>query len=726
MRSPRARARHAHATTRSAPAGGAGATVAAALAAGVAHHQKGAFDAARAAYSQVLERDPSNFDALHLLGVIAAQLGQPDLAVRMIELALRIRPRSHEALNNLASALLALNENEAAEAALLRALELAPRHADALQNLGSLLLRLGRFSEARDVLARAQRISPRNPGILNNLGNAWRQLNHPAEAEQFFRQALAQTPTHMQALLNLGRVLLDRRCTDEARQLALRAVRTMPGSGPAYRLLGDAHAAGGQADQARECYQHAIALDPGDAAACSNLGGILLDAGDTGAALTYLRRAAALAPQDPDVLVNLARGALDADGIDEAREAALRATDLDPRHVPGLVNLAAIERVRGCFAEAERHCRSALAVAPGWRRARLNLSTALMEMGRFDEADQVIDAMLAADDTDAEAHWQRAISKLARGQLPAGWREFEWRWRLPDAAPARPGPEPEWRGTPLRERAIRVWPEQGLGDEILFASMIPDLIARQARITLECDPRLCELYRRSFPGVRVVPTGSRRDDLPVDVQASLGALAQHLRTSFDDFPRDTGYLVPDPARRTEWRNWLKTLDAPLRVGVSWRSHNLARERRLACTELSQWRRVLERDGVALVCLQYDDCDAEIERFRSETGIDLHRPPCLDQRNDLEGVAALMAELDLVISAPTTVSILAGAVGAPTWQLGSGIDWHGLNRPYSPWQPSVRRFYKPWDRSWDAELAMVACALDTLHSRASLASAPPTR
>jgi tetratricopeptide (TPR) repeat protein len=685
------------------------------IAQGLEHHRRGELDAARAAYTRVLAAEPGHFDALHLLGVVAAQIGQPELAVRMIALALQVRPESPEALNSLAQALIALGKPDAAEEALRQALALAPAYTDALMNLGGLLLDLERNSEALHVLSQARRVAPRNAGILNNLGNAWRKLDCPQEAEQAFRAVLRESPFHLQAMLNLGHLLLEREGVDEALALLQEAARNAPRSGAAQRLLGEAYERAGLSDLACACYRHALALDPGDGLACSRLGMAALNAGDAARGLGYLRHAAEISPSDPDVLANLARGALAADALDEGGAAALEALRRNPRHTGALVNLAAIERHRGRFDAAERLCRDALAIAPGLRTARLNLTIALLEMGRHEEAERILDAMVAADYGDVEAHWNRAIARLARGALKCGWAEFDWRWRLPQVSAPRVPPVPEWNNAPLRGRKLWLWPEQGLADQLVFLSLLPDLTARQAELVVECDPRLVALLQRSFAGARFMPAGeaSAAEAAACDYQLSLGSLARHLRADIAAFPKRGGYLAAHAEEKLRWRAWLNGCGGGRKVGISWRSHNLAGERSLACARLEQWLPVLRCADVQLICLQYDDCAAELADIAQRHGIAVHQPPGLDQRNDLDGVCGLVSALDLVITAPTTVSALAGALGVPTWQLNSGIDWHGLNQPYSPWQPSVRRFYKPWDRSWDEELARVAADLQRM-------------
>jgi len=327
--------------------------------------------------------------------------------------------------------------------------------------------------------------------------------------------------------------------------------------------------------------------------------------------------------------------------------------------------------------------------------------------------------MLAADYGDAGAHWNRAMARLSRGALNCGWAELDWRWRLPKVLPPAVPAAPEWNNAPLRGRRLWLWSEQGVDDQLVFLSMLPDLLARQAEAVVECDPRLATLLGRSFPNARFVATPAAGADMEAAAfhyQLSLGSLARHLRPDASAFPKRTGYLSADEDEKLRWRAWLNGFGCGRKIGISWRSHNLAGERRLACARLEQWLPVLQCAGVHFVCLQYDDCAQELADVAGRFGIRLHQPPGLDQRDDLEGVCGLLSCLDLVITAPTTVSALAGSLGVPTWQLNSGIDWHGLNQPYSPWQPSVRRFYKPWNRTWDEELERVAADLRLMLAR----------
>jgi hypothetical protein len=396
------------------------------------------------------------------------------------------------------------------------------------------------------------------------------------------------------------------------------------------------------------------------------------------------------------------------------------------RHTGALVTLATLEGSRGRFDEVERLCRCALALVPGMRAARRNLSLALLEMGRHEEAERILDAMLAADYADAEAHWLRASSALARGTLTCGWAEFDWRWRLLNAPLPEVPAAPEWNNTPVRGRRLWLWSEPRLHDQVVFLSMLPDLLARQADLTVECDRRLIALLRRSFPAVRFVAAGAAdgfEDGGGCDFQLPFGSLARFLRPDIAAFPKRSAYLAANAEEQMRWRAWLNGLGGGLKVGIVFRGDDPNAQSVPHCPRARHWLPLLHRQNVHFICLQADACSARVEESMAGSGVQLHHPPGLDRSEDLDALCALTTTLDLVIAAPSAIGAIAGAAGVPTWQLNSGIDWQGLNQPYSPWQPSVRRFYKPWARSWDEELRRVAAELDRIAAPQCAARSP---
>jgi hypothetical protein len=240
----------------------------------------------------------------------------------------------------------------------------------------------------------------------------------------------------------------------------------------------------------------------------------------------------------------------------------------------------------------------------------------------------------------------------------------------------------------------------------------------QAReCVVECSAKLVPLLQRSFPDAIVVPRTDPADPRTrtVDFQSALGSVARWRRPKLASFPLRTPYLHAPPGRIAYWRERLHALEAGMRIGFSWRSTNLRGRRALACAPLDEWGPIFKVPGLCFVNLQYDECKAELDRARSEFGVILHHFPEVDMFNDLTETAALMKALDLIISAPTTVSVQAAALGLPCWQLSYGADWQVHGTDHNPWHPTMKCFQRKADQSWLEIIEHVAAEVHRLSS-----------
>jgi hypothetical protein len=344
--------------------------------------------------------------------------------------------------------------------------------------------------------------------------------------------------------------------------------------------------------------------------------------------------------------------------------------------------------------------------------------------GDPDGAEECCRTALSLEPDNADASFHLGLIKLAQGRYAEGWRLYSARKRLPAYAPRLHFPFPEWDGEPLEGRRILVYAEQGLGEEIQFASCIPDLASRAGDCVVECDPRLAPLLKRSFPAARV--EGRRRDEgilwlweLPeVHVQSPIGDLPGFLRREADDFPARQGYLVADQAARALWRRRLGRRGAGPKIGISWRGGRSPGD---------QWRRAVDPaalgalvaapggdDGVWVSC-QYGSRPQERERFAEAAGRALNHWDDPDPLVDLDGFAALVSALDLVITADNTTAHLAAALGVPTWiLLPASCDWRwGTAGTHTPWYAAARLFRQPGPGAWDEVLRAVAHDLSSV-------------
>ena len=330
-----------------------------------------------------------------------------------------------------------------------------------------------------------------------------------------------------------------------------------------------------------------------------------------------------------------------------------------------------------------------------------NLGLVLRDLGDLDGAIAQFDAAEAAGYEPAELKWDRALALLLRGDLQRGFKEYEWRWQIPDAKP-RDLAGPAWKGEDLPGKTLLVYAEQGFGDTIQFVRYLPLLVGRADRIVLECQEPLARLFRSS-PACQDVSVVSRDvDPLPeYDVHAALLSLP-HL-TGTPLVPAETPYLgSPDDKPRIANRS------NGLHVGLVWAgkpSHRNDRNRSLTLADLAP---LLEVSGAHFYSLQFGDPAENVEVLGYSALIADLRPAI----KDFADSAALAGSLDLVITADTAPAHLAGALCRPVWTLlPFAPDWRWqTKRNDSPWYPTMTLFRQTAPRQWEDVVARMADAL----------------
>lgn len=322
---------------------------------------------------------------------------------------------------------------------------------------------------------------------------------------------------------------------------------------------------------------------------------------------------------------------------------------------------------------------------------------------------------LALNPADAGAAWCLAQAALMAGDLATGWRWYEAGFAIGARWPDRRHVLPPWRGEPLAGRRLLVWSEQGVGDQLLLASCLSDLLARTDACVIETIPRLVPLFARSFPGAEVraqIYDLARADFQEVgdcDCQISLGTLPALVRRRLADFPNHAGYLVPDPERVAAWRNHLAALGPGLKVGIAWRSRANSPHNDRFHSRLDAWGPVLGIPGIHFVNLQYEDAEAELLDAEARFGVSIHRLPGVDLMNDLDEMAAVSQALDLVVATFASAAEMAGSVGTPVLMLApTRVNYKYLGSDRLPWLPSITPFFRErWGEDWHRVLGKVA-------------------
>lgn len=617
-------------------------------------HQAGRLAEAEALYRQALRTSPRQPDALHLLGMLACQTGRFAEAADLIGKAVAVNAQVPDFHANLAFALQALGRAKEAEASARAALRLRRPFPEAANTLGNALNAQNRFEEAAAAYRDALQARPDYREAQGNLGAVLRSLGRPAEAEPILRAALAGNPHLPEARVALGLALLDLGRLQEGDEVLRGALVQRPDHAGALLALAGARQRGGL--DAGPAYRRFLAVEPADAEAWNGFG-LLLQAGDR---------------------------------LDEAGAAFARAVRLAPRMAEALTNLGNIRRLRGDSAGAEALHRAALEVRPDYAAAHANLGLALQDRGDLSAAEASFGRALDFDAGEAVAGFNRGILRLCQGRLAEGWADYAARFASPALGRARTLGLPEWRGEEVAGRRILVWTEQGLGDVLMFGTILPDLLGRAAGVVVECDRRLVALLSRALPGATVrPPTADPRD---AHLHCPVGSLSRFLRPRLSEFPSRAGWLAADPALAEAWRVRLAALGPGLKVGIAWTSRHVTTERSASYSRLEQWAPILTMPGVVAVPLQYDLADpgraAEVAAVEERLGLRLPRWGDLDLTDDLENVVALTAGLDLVIAVASSSGELAASLGVPVWRLGGG-DWTQLGTPVRPWFPSQR-------------------------------------
>jgi len=600
------------------------------LEAALTHHRAGRWVEAERLYRCALDVDGDHPEALHLLGLLSHQRGQ----------------------------------SETAEGLVRRAIDVAPQAAVYHDTLGTILMSQGHAEAAVAAHHEAVARTPDHPAAMFNLGNALDAVGRSLEAVQRYRRVLEQRPDHVKARFNLANTL--------------------------SRL--------GHVEEAERQYRTVLAQSPEMAGAATNLAGLLQDQGRGDEAVAFYRTVVQQKPDDPIAHFNLGR-ALQGLGRPEEAELWYRAAlKHAPHFVEALDNLGTVLLKLKAQPQAVACHRLALRHAPISAQARIrhNLGNALKAIQDFQSAEETFAAALDLEPDLADAAFNLGLLQLSRGDLVAGWSNYDRRFASGNAVPNRRFTVPRWQSPAESSGPVLIWREQGVGDEIMFASCFTDAIAGATFLRLECDPRLVEIIRRSFPtfpaeAVQAETRDVEAGTVSVARESPAGSLPRLFRPRLSAFPRRTGFLLSDPSVLTVWRDRLASLGDDLKVGICWRSGLIDEERAGNYTDLSDWAPVFAVPGITFVNLQYDASPDDFAQAEDGHSVGLAHWPDVDLKQDIDTFLALVANLDLVVTAPTAVGEIAAAAGTPTWRFSARHDWSWLGTGVRPWYPAMRVF-----------------------------------
>jgi len=544
----------------------------------------------------------------------------------------------------------------------------APDNAVVHCNRGIALQAMRRFEDAMRSYDHAIRCQPAYAEAYFSKATVFNVLQRPQEALQNYDLALRYLPDHAGALRNRGNTLLELDRPEEALACFERVIALAPDAADGHYNRGNALRALNRIEDAAASYDRAIALRPDYATALGNKGNVLFE----------LRR------------------------YDDALASYDRALRADASHALTHYNrgkaLQSLNRPDDALASFER----AIALKPDYAEAFCNRGNALYELGRFDEALACFDQALTLQSDFAGALCNKGMWKLLLGDFAEGWPLYEWR-PAPDAS--LPRSSPRWRRRDdLEGKTVFIQAEQGLGDTIQFCRYARLAQEQGARVVLAVQDALVRLLATLGGEVTIIPRSAAAPNF--DIRVELLSLPLAFGTDADSIPARIPYLAAEPERIARWKTWLGVDD--FKVGICWqgnkesptdfgRSVPLVHFERLACVAGLRLISLQKRDGVEQ--LAHLPAGMTVETLGED--FDAGPDAFLD-------AAAVMENLDLIITSDTAIAHLAGALGRPVWLVLKYVpDWRWLlDRSDSPWYPTMRLFRQTARDDWPGVFAAV--------------------
>jgi tetratricopeptide (TPR) repeat protein len=545
-----------------------------------------------------------------------------------------------------------------------------------------------------------------SPTIQQSLDLAMqhRRAGRLREAEELYRAILIQQPDHAVAMHHLGLIASQTGRGEIALELLRKVVVLNPDWPEAHSNLAKVLIEAGQFDEAIAACRRALALSPGFAEAHYNLAICLQKKGQLDEAIIAYRQAIALKPDHVKAFTNLGTLLNERGRLDEAIEAFRQAVAIDPNAAEPKSNLGNALRDKGQIDEAIAVYRQAISVNPNLPGLFNNLGAALKEKGQLDEAVAVYRQAIQIEPQAADIHLNLALLLLGMGRLAEGWEEFEWRLKDQTRTVCRDFGSPKWNGESLTGKTLFVYSEGGYGDAIQFVRFVPLLRERAGKLILECQPSLVKLFS-DLPGVDEIIARGRA--LPAfDFQISLLSLPRLFKTDLANIPNGVPYLNVPAAEQSRWEARIQR-DGRLKVGLVW-----------AGNPHPNPRSDLRSRGLDVLAPLAHVTHVQFVSLQKGPESSVAGPPGLEiidftgDLNDFADTAALIANLDLVISVDTSVAHMAGALAKPAWVLiPNSADFRWLvDRTDSPWYPTMRLFRQKERGDWGSAVEELKVAL----------------
>ena len=592
-------------------------------------------------------------------------------------------------------------------------LESEPNNATTHKMAGRCLLAISQPSNAKGFLLRAYDLQPDDPEIIKEIGNYYLIEGQRESAVRWYMKALAIDPNYAPAFSNLGVIKKQDGKIADARRLFKRAIEIQPNFISGYINLGGILKSQGKLNQALAATLKAIELKPDNADAHLNLGSVLQDQDKLDQALAATLKAIELKPDNADAHMNLGGILKDQGKFDQALAATLKAIELKSDHADAHLNLGWILREQYKLDDAIAATIKAIDLKPDHAGAHLNLGWILREQDKIDDA--IVETQKAIDLKEGyeEAKYNLSCMLLKKEDFEYGWKKYEHR-------PTNSLKElyiSKSLSIPEKNERVLVLAEEGIGDEIMFASCINQLYSHSGAMILQADQRLHEIYRRSFsPEIKYVGRDEQVSEELYDSRIHIGSLPGLFRNSIESFKQSAyGYLKADPIKTQMFSKELRKDGHEKIIGISWYSKAILNgsDNARKCISLEMLAQSIYSPKIRLVNLQYGDILSQVGSLKESKGIEIYGYPDLDILNDIDGLASLISACDEVISISNVIAHLAGALGK---RINILLDypghwrWGNSSKRKSYWYDSALLYRQKFHGDWNSPIQDVQASL----------------
>jgi Flp pilus assembly protein TadD len=465
-----------------------------------------------------------------------------------------------------------------------------------------------------------------------------------------------------------------------------------------------AHHRAGRLPEAEAIYRQILAQHPNNTDALHLLGSLALQVGRYDAALDLLKKAIQLNPNTAPYHGNLGAAYMKLKRFDEAAISLRRALQIDPKFADSYFNLGCTLTELGDIDGAITTLHKGVALQPNWPEMHNSIGMALRQRANFNEAIASFRHAIALQPDYPEGHWNLGLNLLLLGQFAEGFREYEWRMKMPDIVRPRNFPPPPWRGENLNGKTILLHAEQGMGDTLQFIRYVPHVIERGGRVIVECPPDLAKILH-GVSGIQEIYV-QHQTLPPFDTHCSIMSLPVTFQTTEQTIPAKVPYISIPEDRTAAWRKRIN--DGNLRVGLVWAGGPQHGDDSRRSIRLQHFAPLSAAKCAKFYSLQKGPAAAQADNPPPELNL-INWTPDL---HDFVDTAALIQNLDLVISVDTSVAHLAGALGKPVYLLLPFIpDWRWMiKRSETPWYPTMRLFRQTKPGDWTNVIAEVTEAL----------------